>query len=66
MIDRLLYMITALALASIFAFDENFAANLSRALGGAIADTPLNSWEAWLCIIFLGLAVAALYREHSR
>ena len=40
MINRLLYVATATALISVFMFDENFAANLSRAIG-----EPIDMWE---------------------
>ena len=36
MINRLLYVATATALISVFMFDENFAANLSQAIGEPI------------------------------
>ena len=64
MIDRLLYAATALALACVFVFDGNFAANLSRAVG----DEPLslNPWEAGLGAIFAVAVGIALYREWKR
>ena len=40
MINRLLYVATATALISVFMFDENFAANLSQAIGA-----PIDMWE---------------------
>jgi hypothetical protein len=61
-IDRLLYVSVAVALVSVFVFDDIFAANLHRAVGGAIL--PLNNpWETWLCIIFAVAVAAALYQE---
>ena len=64
--DRLLYTFTALALLHVFAFDQNFAENLSRALGGPLAATPLDGWEKRLAIFFVVLAAVALVREVRR
>jgi len=49
-LNRLLYALTALALAGVVVLDGNFAANLSRAIG----DEPLslNPWEAGLGAMF--------------
>ena len=64
MTNRLLYALTALALASVFVLDGNFAANLSR----AINDEPLslNPWEAGLGAAFAVAVGIALYREWKR
>ncbi len=43
MINRLLYVATATALISVFMFDENFAANLSQAIGEPINIVPRGS-----------------------
>ena len=52
MINRLLYVATATALISVFMFDENFAANLSRGLGEEAA-IMLDPWglaaSSWVC-----------------
>ena len=64
--NRLLYTLTALALLNVLAFDPNFATNLASALGGTVPTSPLNSWEAWLAIIFVVLAAVALLREIRR
>ena len=45
MINRLLYVATATALISVFMFDENFAANLSQAIGEPIDIVPRDLWE---------------------
>ena len=66
MIDRILYAAVALALTSVLVFDGNFAANLSSALGGPLVATPLDTWEMWLCVIFVVLAAVALVREIRR
>jgi hypothetical protein len=64
MINRLLYVATATALINVVMFDENFAANLSRAVGEPI-DITLNTWEVWGAGI-LGVLAGALYRERRR
>jgi hypothetical protein len=64
MINRLLYVATATALISVFMFDENFAANLSQAIGEPI-DIKLNAWEVGAAGI-LGVLAGALYRERRR
>ena len=51
MINRLLYVATATALISVFMFDENFAANLSQAIG-----EPIDMWEVGAA----GIVVAAI------
>jgi hypothetical protein len=63
-LNRLLYALTALALAGVVVLDGNFAANLSRAIG----DEPLslNPWEAGLGAIFAVAVGIALYREGKR
>jgi hypothetical protein len=48
MINRLLYVATATALISVFMFDENFAANLSQAIGEPINIVPRDLWEGGL------------------
>jgi hypothetical protein len=64
MINRLLYVATATALISVFMFDENFAANLSRAIGEPI-DIKLNAWEVGAAGI-LGVLAVAFYPERHR
>jgi hypothetical protein len=64
-LNRLLYALTALALAGVVVLDGNLAANLSRAIG----DEPLslNPWEAGLGAILFAVAVGiALYPEWKR
>jgi hypothetical protein len=61
MINRLLYVATATALISVFMFDENFAANLSQAIG-----EPIDMWEVGAAGIVGVLAGAAFYRERRR
>jgi hypothetical protein len=65
MINRLLYVATATALISVFMFDENFAANLSQAIGEPI-DIKLNAWEVGAAGILGVLAGAAFYPERRR
>ena len=66
MINRLLYVATATALISVFMFDENFAANLSQAIGEPIDFVPLYMWEVGAAGIVGVLAGAFLYRERRR
>jgi hypothetical protein len=66
MINRLLYVATATALISVFMFDENFAANLSQAIGEPIDVVPLDMWEVGAAGIVGVLAGAARYRERRR
>ena len=65
MIDRLLYVATALTLASVLMFDDTFSANLVRAIG-PIAVPPLNRWEMAIAGILAALIVTVLYRERRR
>ena len=65
MINRLLYVATATALISVFMFDENFAANVARDLGGEAA-IMLDPWVAGIGGVFVGLLAAAFYRERRR
>jgi hypothetical protein len=46
-------------------FDQNFASNLTLALG-EVPDLPLDSWEFWGAGIVGVLAGAAFYRERRR
>ena len=62
MIDRLIYVLVAAALASVFMFDANFAANLFRAVGEPLTATPLGLWETAIAALLCGLAAAALER----
>ena len=64
MINRLLYVATATALISVFMFDENFAANLSQAIGEPIV--PRDLWEVGAAGIVGVLAGAAFYPERRR
>jgi hypothetical protein len=41
-------------------------ASLSRAVGEPISALPLNSWETWLCAIFLLLVGVAVIEEMRR
>ena len=66
MINRLLYVATATALISVFMFDENFAANLSQAIGEPIDFVPLDMWEVGAAGIVGVLAGAAFYPERRR
>ena len=66
MINRLLYVATATALISVFMFDENFAANLSQAIGESIGFGPLDMWEVGAAGIVGVLAGAAFYPERRR
>jgi hypothetical protein len=65
MINRLLYVATATALISVFMFNENFAADLSQAIGEPI-DIKLNAWEMGAAGILGVLACAAFYPERRR
>ena len=64
--NRLLYAITALALASVFVFDETFSSNLARVIGEPIAAMPLNMWEVGMAGVLAALIVAAFFRERPR
>ena len=66
MTNGLLYAITALALASVFVFDENFSSNLARVIGEPIAAMPLNMWEVGMAGVLAALIVAAFFRERPR
>ena len=66
MINRLLYVATATALISVFMFDENFAANLSQAIGEPIDIVPRDLWEVGAAGIVGVLAGAAFYPERRR
>jgi predicted membrane protein len=61
MINRLLYVATATALISVFMFDENFAANLSQAVG-----EPIDMWEVGAAGVIGVLAGVAFYPERRR
>jgi hypothetical protein len=63
--DRLIYVVTALALLSVLVFDETFAANVARDLGEEAA-IMLDPWVAGIGGVFLGLLAAAFYRERRR
>ena len=65
MINRLLYVATATALISVVMFDENFAANLSQAIGEPIDFVPAM-WEVGAAGIVGVLAGAAFYPERRR
>jgi hypothetical protein len=62
MIDRLLYVVTAVALLIVLMFDQTFAENLSRAFE-TLAIPALNPWELGVAGILAGLIVAAIFRE---
>jgi hypothetical protein len=66
MLDRVLYVALALALAAVCIFDPIFLANLSRMIGQPLELLPLNTLEAWLIGGFMVLAVAALWLEWPR
>ena len=66
MIDRLLYILTALALLHVLAFDPNFAVSLSRAFQGKEFTLPSDNWALWVGGIFVVLAAVSLYREIFR
>ena len=61
MINRLLYVATATALISVFMFDGNFAAILSRAIG-----EPIDMWEIGAAGIVGVSAGVAFYPERRR
>jgi hypothetical protein len=64
MIERLIYAITAFALASVILFDKNFLSNLTHAIGKPIA--PFNAWKAGVGGALLILAVAAICQKLRR
>ena len=66
MTDRFIYVITAIALASVLIFDKTFSANLFRAFGEPTATMSLNPWAAGVGGVFMMLLVAALCREWRR
>jgi hypothetical protein len=62
MINRLLFVATAMALISIVMFDENFAVNLTRAFGELVDVMPPDTWELSVAGILGVLIGAAHYR----
>ena len=65
MIDRLIYVLTSLALLSVFIFEGAFAVNLTRAVGIVTLPT-LDPWSAAAGAIFLVLLVIAMFKEMKR
>ena len=66
-IDRLLYVTLAVALASVFVFDQNFSANLSRALGPSPMATlqagQIDGWQSGLLLAPLAYLLGNLLRR---
>jgi hypothetical protein len=61
MLDRLLYLLVALALAAVCIFDPIFLANLFRMMGQPLELLPLNTLEAFADRrLSRGLAVAGM------
>ena len=66
MIDRVLYALVALALASVLVFDSTFLENVFHAFGEPTAITSLGIWEVSTASILAALIVAAIVMERRR
>ena len=65
-LDRLIYVTVAVALASGFVFDQNFSANLSRALGPSPMATQagqIDGWQSGLLLAPLAYLLGNLLRR---
>lgn len=66
-LDRLIYLTVAVALASVFVFDQNFSANLSRALGprpmATLQGGQIDGWQWGLLLAPLAYLLGNLLRR---
>ena len=63
MIDRVLYALVALALASVLVFDSTFLENVFHAFGEPTAITSVGIWEVSVAGILAAVIVAAIVME---